>query len=332
MCFRCVKVRAIVKLDDCLASFAQQEVVESFWSSAAKASVNALKSTRLASFPDYLLVQARKFEHAADWTPIKLDVALQVPAVLDIGHLRGTGLKADEAELPNDTGDRPQQQQAPAVVVLNEAVVGQLVDMGFSLGGARRAAYHTREAGDGESAVNWAVAHMEDADFNADFEVPAPAATPATTTTTTTVSYNEESIESIVSWGFTRKQAMKALDATSQNLERAADWIFSHADDLATIDDEAATTTTATAAAAATTATAAAAGGDAKVRDGEGVYDLLAFISHMGRNANVGHYVAHIRKPQLDGKWAIFNDENVAVSEQPPVELAYLYVYKRRNL
>ncbi len=46
----------------------------------------------------------------------------------------------------------------------------------------------------------------------------------------------------------------------------------------------------------------------------------------MGTNANVGHYVAHILK---DDKWSIFNDENVAQSENPPKDLAYLYLFKR---
>ena len=62
------------------------------------------------------------------------------------------------------------------------------------------------------------------------------------------------------------------------------------------------------------------------VRDGKGTYKLVAFISHMGTNANTGHYVAHIIK---DEQWCIFNDENVARSENPPKDLAYLYLYKR---
>ncbi|CAF1076370.1 unnamed protein product, partial [Brachionus calyciflorus] len=45
-----------------------------------------------------------------------------------------------------------------------------------------------------------------------------------------------------------------------------------------------------------------------------------------GSNANVGHYVAHIKK---DNQWVIYNDEKVAKSENPPKNLAYLYFYKR---
>lgn len=46
----------------------------------------------------------------------------------------------------------------------------------------------------------------------------------------------------------------------------------------------------------------------------------------MGTSTMSGHYVAHILK---DNRWLIFNDENVAVSENPPKALAYLYLYER---
>ena len=57
-----------------------------------------------------------------------------------------------------------------------------------------------------------------------------------------------------------------------------------------------------------------------------GTYELLGFISHMGSNTMCGHYVAHIKK---EGRWAIYNDRKVAVSERPPLELGYMYLYKR---
>ena len=202
-----------------------------------------------------------------------------------------------------------------ADIALNENVISQLMDMGFSLEGSKRAAYNTRDSNDAEAAVNWAVAHMEDSDFNSPFALPSNKPAPTVTKEKVTA-YSEESISSIVSWGFTRSQAIKALDATNNNLERAADWIFSHSDELMdTTSDE-------PQASASTTS----AGTKDNFRDGSGSYKLVAFISHMGTNANVGHYVAHILK---NGKWVIFNDENVALSENPPKDLAYLYLYRR---
>lgn len=52
----------------------------------------------------------------------------------------------------------------------------------------------------------------------------------------------------------------------------------------------------------------------------------MAFISHMGSSSQVGHYVCHILK---DGQWVIFNDNKVAISQNPPKELGYLYLYQR---
>lgn len=55
-------------------------------------------------------------------------------------------------------------------------------------------------------------------------------------------------------------------------------------------------------------------------------YELLGFVSHMGTSTMCGHYVCHIKK---DGRWIIYNDSKVAVSEKPPRELGYLYLYRR---
>ena len=62
--------------------------------------------------------------------------------------------------------------------------------------------------------------------------------------------------------------------------------------------------------------------------DGPGKYDLVGFISHVGSNTACGHYVCHIKK---NGRWVIFNDEKVAVSQNPPKELGYLYLFKRQD-
>ena len=43
---------------------------------------------------------------------------------------------------------------------------------------------------------------------------------------------NEEGLGMLMSMGFTRDQASLALKETSNNLERAADWIFSHQHEL----------------------------------------------------------------------------------------------------
>ena len=64
------------------------------------------------------------------------------------------------------------------------------------------------------------------------------------------------------------------------------------------------------------------------VNDGPGQYELLGIISHMGNNTACGHYVCHIKK---EGKWVLYNDMKVALSESPPLDLGYMYVYQRKD-
>jgi len=60
-------------------------------------------------------------------------------------------------------------------------------------------------------------------------------------------------------------------------------------------------------------------------------YSLKAFISHKGASVHSGHYVAHIRHPELG--WILFNDEKVVKADEESLNklkpLAYLYIFER---
>ena len=64
----------------------------------------------------------------------------------------------------------------------------------------------------------------------------------------------------------------------------------------------------------------------AEGRDGAGTYELMGFISHIGKSVTSGHYVCHLKK---EGRWVIYNDEKVQECENPPLECGYLYFYRR---
>nr|KAG5700196.1 hypothetical protein BaRGS_011039 [Batillaria attramentaria] len=221
-------------------------------------------TTRLATFPDYLVIQLKKFTIGEDWTPKKLDVKI------------------------------------------DGAIVGQLVEMGFAPEGCKKAVFHTKSSGI-EPAMNWVMEHMGDADFADPFVQPGRGAAKPSEFVP-----NEEAVAMIASMGFSPAQAIKALKATDNNVERAADWIFSHADELDQPDTVPMETQEGSS--------------PQKFRDGSGHYKLVAFISHMGTSTSVGHYVCHILR---DNRWVIYNDEKVAQSEHPPRDLAYLYLFQR---
>lgn len=61
-------------------------------------------------------------------------------------------------------------------------------------------------------------------------------------------------------------------------------------------------------------------------KDGPSKYKLTAFITHMGSTPHSGHYVCHL---QRNGVWYLYNDEKVAVSQNPPKALGYIYLYEQ---
>ncbi|XP_038140323.1 ubiquitin carboxyl-terminal hydrolase 5 isoform X1 [Cyprinodon tularosa] len=329
-------VRAQIPFSACMAALSEPEMLTDFWSSAVQAKTSATKTTRFASFPDHLVIQIKKFTFGLDWVPKKLDVSIDVPDTLDLSGLRATGQQPGEELLPEVA---PPPLMTPDVEVkgilgshgnedddslyspllspvLDDSTVSQLCEMGFPLEACRKAVYYTGNTGI-DSAMNWIMSHMDDPDFSAPLVLPGSSSGPGTTPTE---SLSEEHLATIVSMGFSRDQATKALRATSNVLDRAVDWIFSHLDDLESMDVSE----------GGRSAAESEGGRDPppgpRVRDGPGKYELFAFISHMGTSTMCGHYVCHIKKDQ---QWVIFNDQKVCASEKPPKDLGYLYFYRR---
>uniref|UniRef100_A0A8C7MKE9 Ubiquitin carboxyl-terminal hydrolase n=1 Tax=Oncorhynchus kisutch TaxID=8019 RepID=A0A8C7MKE9_ONCKI len=310
-------VRACIPFTACMAALSEPETLTDFWSSAAQAKTTATKTTRFASFPDHMVIQVKKFTFGQDWVPKKLDVSIDVPDTLDLTALRGTGQQPGEELLPEVA---PPPLMTPDVEVkapvLDDSTVSQLCEMGFPLEACRKAVYYTGNTGI-DAAMNWVMGHMDDPDFSSPLVLPGTSSAPGTTPTE---SISEEHLATIVSMGFSRDQATRALRATSNVLERAVDWIFSHLDDLESMEVSEGGRS------AAESEGSREPPPGPKVRDGPGKYELFAFISHMGTSTMCGHYVCHIKKDQ---QWVIFNDQKVCASEKPPKDLGYLYFYRR---
>nr|CAD7445608.1 unnamed protein product [Timema bartmani] len=158
-------VRPRVKLFSCLDSFSQSEIVEQFYSTAINAKTTARKTTRLASFPDYLLIHLKKFTLREDWVPIKLDVAVEMPDILDLSSLRGSGPQPGEDPLPELTGTPPPPPQ------LDQNILEQLMDMGFPPEACKKAVFFTDNRGL-EEATSWVMEHVGDSDFGDPFVPP----------------------------------------------------------------------------------------------------------------------------------------------------------------
>lgn len=312
-----------VPLSACLQKFAEAELIEDFLSPETGAKGSALKRTRFQTFPPYLVVHLKRYFIAEDWTPKKLDAAVLMPQEIDLSELKADGPLPGEQMLPEEPSMSSATATPSAPIVPNPEIVTQLMAMGFSENGSKRAALATENAS-AEASMEWVLAHMEDPDF--DDPLP-PVGVVVGNKPLTAGTQTLADVAQLTAMGFTEKQANAALKTSGGSLERAADWLFNQ---VSGADLDAAV-----ASVEAETDGGKGEEGDEAVTveqkdfiDGQPKYELMGFASHLGSNTNCGHYVAHIKK---EGRFVLYNDAKVAVSQNPPTDLGFLYVYHRRK-
>lgn len=316
-------VKLLVPFEALRDSFFEDEIIE-YVNPLIGQPVPTYKRVRFGTFPRYLMIKLGRYYVDSSWKLVKIDARVPMPEQLDISEYRSQGLQPGEVEMPSDEVATP--AATASELAADEEIVNQLISMGFSENGCRKAAIATGNAS-ADEAMNWVFAHMEDPDFNDPPKAPSKA--------TSTASVDADAVMMLTSMGYSSDQAKAALLATDNNLERAGDWLISHSDDLDVAVREVSQPDRAGPASAAA---------PRLYDDGEGKYSLVAIISHIGKSTEHGHYVCHIKK---EGIWAIFNDEKVksayndnslvvdnmshqvAKSKVPPLEHGYMYLYRR---
>ncbi|EJD47976.1 ubiquitinyl hydrolase [Auricularia subglabra TFB-10046 SS5] len=296
-----------VALTECIDIVVENEVL-SYRCPGCNADVTATKSSRFATFPQVLVVHAKKFQ-LIGWVPTKLDIPVILPenGELILDKYKGAGLQPGEEQLPEEAAVEA------ALPAFNAEAMAQLEGMGFPTIRCQKALLATGNSS-ADAAMEWLFGHMDDPDIDAPLDLgggvggAGGAAEPSA-----------ESIAMLADMGFTSAQARKALKETGGNAERAVEWLFNHPDDAG--EDASAAPSSSSAPAAPSV------GGSATL---PAKYSLKAFISHKGPSVHSGHYVAHIR---TDEGWVLFNDEKVVKADDESVKalrkLAYLYIFER---
>eukprot|EP00732_Lithocolla_globosa_P001515 Lithocolla_globosa_v1_NODE_769_length_3313_cov_85.298956.p1 type:complete len:961 gc:universal NODE_769_length_3313_cov_85.298956:2905-23(-) len=306
------KSRPIVFLKECLNQYFCEENIEDFLSPMTNQKGTASKRARMKNFPPYLMVHLKKFYYDNSWNPKKIDVHIGMPEddIIDLSTFRAQGPQPEEKLLAEEISTTLPTEKP---LEIDMEIVKQLTELGFGYEGCRRAVFNTKNAGV-EAATNWVLEHMGDPDFESPFVPPSsnPSSGGGGNKTSTTPQPKEEDIEQLLGMGFDRERSKMALLKTDNNVERAVDWLFSHPDEEITPMEQ--------------DETPAAKDQETLQDGGDGKYKLKAFISHMGTSAACGHYVAHIN---IGEEWVLFNDNHVAVSQNVPKDMAYMYLYER---
>ncbi|KAG4090772.1 ubiquitinyl hydrolase [Neocallimastix lanati (nom. inval.)] len=285
-----------VSFDSCLSQLAIEEIVE-FNCPNCKTKTEALKSTKFLTYPQYLVTKIERMK-LVNWVPQKLAIPVTLPGdkIVDLDNYRSEGLKEGEEELEN-----VEEEEEPT---FNEAVVSQLMEMGFSRNRCIRAVMATDNNG-AEVAMNWLFERMDDPSLDDPIEKKSKKNNGGVTA-------DAQNIALLVDMGFNSTKVEKALIETNNNIERAIDWLSSHFEDDIELTSDQNTSDKI----------------DEDANDNKPAkYELIGFVTHMGTSAQCGHYVVHLRR---DNKWYLYNDEKVVkVMEDLPTENAYMYLFKR---
>jgi ubiquitin carboxyl-terminal hydrolase 5/13 len=307
-----------VSFKSCLDAWSATHTIDGLrWPHLNNIAASASEENNFVNFPRYLLFQIQRYELGSDWVPKKLEVNIEMAEEIDLNNLRSLGPQDGEDVVTGDENGESTNASVAQQIQLDEGALGQLMDMGFSMNGCKRALLAVGGS-NVETAMNWIFEHNSEANFN---DPPEEESTSDSKDDPDTPQVDESVVDSLVaSLGcFTVDQTRFALQKSGGQADRAADWLFSHMDDLdGAISTEKNKEDSSTSKALSTI----------DVEDGDGRYSLVGMVSHIGKNTSSGHYVCHLKK---DGKWVIFNDEKVALSESPPIPHAYMYLFQRKD-
>ena len=106
----------------------------------------------------------------------------------------------------------------PAKPQYSEEIVMQLMAMDIPRNRCEKAAIAVNNAS-ADAAMNWIFEHMDDPDID------------VVATQEPSDQIPQDLISQLCDMGFTPQQAKKALKETQLNMDRAVEWLFSHADE-----------------------------------------------------------------------------------------------------
>ncbi|OHT04733.1 Clan CA, family C19, ubiquitin hydrolase-like cysteine peptidase [Tritrichomonas foetus] len=157
-------------------------------------------------------------------------------------------------------------------------------------------------------------------------------------------SVDEKKVAELMNFGFTRAQCVRALENVG-SVEEAVDWIVEHPMEqspaVASVMEMGFSENEAREALEESQGNVALAiewlfgprtkKQSAQRSDGEGIYEMIAFVQHKGPSALCGHYVANVKR---DGKWILYNDAKAAIypDDVPPqFGKGYFYLFQRKH-
>ena len=296
-----------------LDQFFSQEEIEGYNCEHCQKNSEALKSCGFKSFPENLIVNSKRIQ-LQNWVPIKVDVPVEIPDIIDLAPYKSPRQAAKETLL--EVSADLESDFKP-----NDEALSMLLSMDFPETRCVKALYHTKNT-NAEEAVNWILGHLDDPEID----------TPLSEISNASEGASPEAVSNLVSMGFSDVLSKKALLVNNNDISAAVEWLFSNPDDDGNIEDIISKPST----------NIKEENNNLKkelldqgyASDHRTKYALSAIVCHKGSSPHTGHYVVYIKKlVGQESKWVLFNDEKVVIADEASLsdakENAYIYFFDR---
>ena len=284
-------------MEESLNKFLGEETLE-IDCQICKSKTSWVKTQKVKNFPLYLIIIFQRFIY--EWVPVKLEVQFKpILDNFDLKILQRDHSKPGEKVLESGLDELNMEEEKEPD--FNQNDVNYLLQYGIPEHGAKWALLKNNN--NPEMAMAWYCDHSEDPEIKG----PLPKVKVQKNKKSNS-NVDEASLSNLMGMGFTKEKATIALKKNKNNFDAALDFLFNHQEDI--IDD-----------------TEEEEEDNSKLNEGNGsLYNIYAYLTHLGKNTDHGHYVCHIR--QEGNKWTYFNDLRVNMWENPPIHKGYIYFYK----
>ena len=288
-------------VEDCLQNFLSEESFD-LDCPVCKKKTQWTKTQRILNYPKYLILIFERFVY--DWVPVKLECKFTTKLNdFDLKILNREHKKENEKIIESGLDELNEEEEREPEFKQDD--INFLLQCGIPELGAKWALFKNNN--NPEIAMGWYCENSE----NPDYKLPLPKIKIKKGKKGEEV-FDQNSIDILVGMGFPKEKAIYALKKNKGNADNALDFLCANPDIV--IEDEPP---------------------EEKVNDNEelnkgngSLYDIYAYLTHLGKNPDHGHYVSHIREE--GDKWVYFNDSKVNEWENPPIYKGNIYFYKNK--
>ena len=295
-----------VKIEECINQFLNEKIEVNC--EKCKKNTNHSIKKKLINYPEFLIISFERFFY--DGTgPVKSDAQFILGSDNNIDFISLSPNIAQEGE---NVIERLNNGQEEAFIEpkFNSNDINYLLQCGIPELGAKWALL---KMGDPELALGWYCENSE----NPEIKKPIPKQRVIQNKNSDKNNlFKEEDVNNLINMGFAKEKAIHALKLNNGNFNNALDYLFSHPDEVVEEIKE-----------------------EKKEKKNEeikeinvgngSVYDLYGYITHLGKNADHGHYVCHIRLG--NNNWKYFNDAKCNSWDNPPTGRGHIYFFKNKK-